>query len=69
MSAQPDDLIPDAIVARDRYHVSPRSLPRWDANISLGFPPPIIINGRKYRRRCELECWERSRVRKASEAA
>jgi len=57
----PDDLIPDRKVAK-RYDVTTRTLPRWDDNDELDFPRPIVINGRKYRRRSELEQWERSRA-------
>jgi hypothetical protein len=53
-----DGLIPDPIVARERYHVNPRTLRRWDANPDLKFAPPIIINGRRYRRRADLEQFE-----------
>jgi hypothetical protein len=61
MSDHPDDLIPDPKVAQ-RYAVSTRTLPRWDARPDLGFPAPIVICGRKYRRRSELEAFERARV-------
>jgi hypothetical protein len=55
------ELIPDARVAQ-RYGVHSITVGRWDANHELGFPAPVIINRRKYRRRAELEAWERSRV-------
>ena len=54
-------LLPDPLVAK-RYNVSTRTIPRWDANPALGFPAPIFINGRKYRRMRELEAWERYRA-------
>jgi hypothetical protein len=57
----PDDLIPDPKVAK-RYDVTTRTLPRWDDTVGLDFPRPIVINGRRYRRRSELEQWERSRA-------
>jgi hypothetical protein len=53
-----EELLPDPLVAK-RYHVSTRTLPRWDENPALGFPPAIRINNRKYRRLRELERWER----------
>jgi hypothetical protein len=56
-----DDLLPDRDVA-NRYKVHPLTIARWDRNERLNFPPAIEINGRKYRRRCELIAWERSRV-------
>jgi hypothetical protein len=61
MADHPDDLLPDPAVAR-RYQVSTRTLPRWDARPQLGFPAPIVINKRKYRRRSELEAFERARA-------
>jgi hypothetical protein len=45
--------------------VSVRSLSRWDADPALGFPPPIWIRDRKYRRISELEKWERKRAARA----
>ena len=56
-----EELLPDPLVAK-RYHVSTRTLPRWDQNLTLGFPPPIRINDRKYRRLRDLEEWERARA-------
>jgi hypothetical protein len=63
MNSSSDDLLPDSAVAR-RYDVHLRSLARWDRNPTLGFPAPIQINGRKYRRRSELEEFERRNVAK-----
>jgi hypothetical protein len=63
------DLIPDARVA-ERYGVSTRTIPRWDADPDLGFPAPVVINGRRYRRRVDLERFERAHIRsRATEAA
>jgi predicted DNA-binding transcriptional regulator AlpA len=58
------DLLPDPQVAR-RYNVNPRTIYRWDDQPALGFPKPIRINNRKYRRLHELEAWERQRVEAA----
>lgn len=55
------DLLPDPRVAQ-RYNVNPRTLYRWDENPALGFPKPLVINRRKYRRLNELEIWERQRA-------
>ena len=55
------DLLPDPLVA-ERYKVTPRTLHRWDRQPDLGFPPPLRINRRKYRRIYQLEDWERGRV-------
>jgi hypothetical protein len=56
-----EQLLPDPMVAQ-RYAVHPRTLPRWDQDPALGFPPPIWIRDRKYRRVSELEKWERARA-------
>jgi hypothetical protein len=45
---------PDSKVAK-QLGIHIKSLPRWDARPELGFPPPIYINGRKYRRRREVQ--------------
>jgi len=55
------DLLPDKAVA-ERYSVCSRTIARWDRQPDLGFPKPIRINDRKYRRRHELEVWERERA-------
>jgi hypothetical protein len=54
-------LLPDPRVA-DRYQVTSRTICRWDTQPNLGFPKPVRINRRKYRRLDELEAWERGRV-------
>jgi predicted chitinase len=58
----PNELIPDRKVA-ERYDVHPKTIKRWDADLDLGFAPAVEINGRFYRRRGDLEKFERSRVR------
>jgi predicted DNA-binding transcriptional regulator AlpA len=45
-----------------RYNMSPMTRWRWERNPDLGFPKPIIINGRKYWSRRALEEWERTRA-------
>jgi hypothetical protein len=63
------ELIPDRRVA-DRYGVHPLTILRWTRDEALGFPRPIEINRRLYRRRAELEAWERARVvQRANEVA
>jgi hypothetical protein len=49
-----DGIDPDSTVAK-RLGVHPKSLPRWDNRPGLNFPRPIYINGRKYRRRREVQ--------------
>lgn len=41
--------------------VSDMTLWRWLQDKSLGFPQPIIINGRRYFDEEALEAWERAR--------
>jgi hypothetical protein len=58
--ADGETLLPDSAVCR-RYGVSSMSLWRWDRTPELGFPKPIRIQNRKYRRLAELRAWEASR--------
>jgi hypothetical protein len=53
------ELLPDPIVARERYHVTTRTLRRWD-EANVGFPPPIRIRNRNYRNRAALDAWDRA---------
>jgi hypothetical protein len=48
-------LVPDSVVAHDRYRCSLRTIDRWDHDPALGFPPPIRIRKRKYRDEVELD--------------
>jgi len=59
-------LIPDCDVARERYCVHPHTLRRWDQNPALGFPPVIMLNGRRYREVAALEAWDRKNSREAA---
>jgi hypothetical protein len=61
---QPDDgeYLPDVAVAR-RYGISWRSIQRWEQDPRLGFPPALVIRGRKFRKRSQLEAWERQQVK------
>ena len=45
-----------------RYSISRRTLDRWLANSGLGFPAPLVINGRRYWRLAQIEGWERDRA-------
>lgn len=56
--AESGPMLPDPRV-RQRYGVSSMTIWRWDNTPELGFPPPLRIAGRKYRRLAELEAWER----------
>jgi hypothetical protein len=63
----PPTWIPDPLVAK-RYRVSRRTLRRWDLDVSLGFPPVIVINSRRYREVAALEEWERRTAANARSA-
>jgi hypothetical protein len=51
-------LIPDPIVAKERYGVSAMTLWRWDHDPELNFPKPIRIRGRKYRDAEQLDAFD-----------
>lgn len=56
----PDQLVPDSLVTQE-LSVSRMTLWRWSHQpryASLGFPPPITINGYHYRSRRLLEQWK-----------
>ena len=59
-------LIPDVVVARERYRVHPATLRRWDRNSDLDFPPPVYVNGRRYREIEALDAWDRKNSREAA---
>jgi hypothetical protein len=48
IDAPDEGFAPDSTIAR-YLGVHPKSLPRWDKRPELGFPPPLYINGRKFR--------------------
>jgi hypothetical protein len=56
--------VPDPLVAK-RYGINGRTLRRWDEDPTLGFPPVIIINTRRYRELTALEDWERRTAARA----
>jgi len=59
-------LIPDRVVARERYQVHPYTLRRWDNNPELDFPPPVYVCGRRYREAEKLDAWDRKNSREAA---
>jgi hypothetical protein len=59
-------LIPDSVVAKQRYNVHPHTLRRWDRNPKLDFPPPVYVNGRRYREVEALDAWDRKNSREAA---
>jgi predicted DNA-binding transcriptional regulator AlpA len=46
----------------ERYDVVSRTIDRWLAYSDLGFPKPLVINGRRYWDLSEIEQWERARA-------
>jgi hypothetical protein len=46
----------------ERYGVCDRTLTRWERDPRLNFPPPTIINGRKYDDEDRLTAWDRANV-------
>ena len=59
-------LISDRDVARERYRVHPHTLRRWDKNLALEFPPPVYVNGRRYREVAALDRWDLKNSREAA---
>jgi hypothetical protein len=58
-------LIPDRLVAKERYRCSTRTLDRWSNDPKLKFAKPIYIRGRKYRDDKELNDFDESRKQAA----
>ena len=59
MSApDPRQLVPDAQVRAELGGVSPMTLHRWDNDETLQFPRPVVIRGRKFRWRHEIEAFK-----------
>ncbi len=57
--------IPKSAVAA-RYSVTTRTVDRWHNDEKLGFPKPIVINGRNYYREDELVEFDRQCARRAA---
>jgi hypothetical protein len=49
-----------------RYNVCTKTIQRWRNTPELGFPAPVIINGRPYDRVEELDEFDRRNTRKAA---
>ena len=47
----------------ERFGVTSRTLSRWLARDNLGFPRPMVVNGRRYWRLTEIEAWDRAQPR------
>lgn len=57
----PLELIADPALAK-LLNVSLRTFARWDADSKNDFPRPVVINGRKFRRRAKIETWLHERA-------
>ena len=45
-----------------RYNISDKTVDRWLENPALGFPKPMVINGRRLWDENSLTNWERQRA-------
>jgi hypothetical protein len=52
--------------AADYIGVDPKTLGRWDADPSIGLPPPVWIGKRKYRDRAAMRQFKRTRMEAAA---
>jgi|SRR5271163_3415002 len=50
--------LPRPKTARDRYHVCKRTIDRWEKDKKLGFPKPLVVNGRKLDNEDQLDLWD-----------
>jgi predicted DNA-binding transcriptional regulator AlpA len=65
-----NDVMLTAKQVRNRYGgVSDMAIWRWLRDENLGFPQPVLINGRRYWWLSQLSAWERARHRKTEVAA
>jgi hypothetical protein len=61
-----DEFLPDAQVRRELGGQSDMTTARWDKSEemrALGWPPPIVIRGRKFRSRNAIEAFKQALVR------
>jgi hypothetical protein len=54
---KPRELVPDPLLLRE-FNISSMTLCRWDADKELGFPRAVIIRGKKYRFRQDIEAFK-----------
>jgi hypothetical protein len=67
-SDQPDVLVPDSVAAAELGGVSRMSIFRWDRDpdmAELGFPARVMLNGRGYRSRQQLEKFKQNLMHRA----
>lgn len=60
-------LVPKPNLARE-LGVSSRTVSRWLDDQTIEFPRPIVIRGRNYFGRAEIETWKSRRLRTALKA-
>jgi predicted DNA-binding transcriptional regulator AlpA len=53
-----EQLVPDSQAALELGGVSAVTMWRWTRDEKLGFPQPVKINNRNYRKRSELEAFK-----------
>jgi hypothetical protein len=58
------DLVPAGVITRELGIVR-RTLARWVDDPKLDFPRPVIINGRWYFGRAQIEAWKVDRLHKS----
>lgn len=58
-------LVQDAVV-RAEFGISAMTLHRWDNDASLGFPGAVVIRGRKFRFRDQLEAFKANLIAAAA---
>lgn len=52
----------------ERYGTCDLTISRWERDPNLHFPPPLLINGKKYDDIDLLDEWDRQRIRLSIEA-
>jgi hypothetical protein len=63
-TVQSDQLIPDWVV-KNEFRVCSMTLWRWTEDQQLGFPQPVKIRGRNYRRRRQVDTFKARMIREA----
>jgi hypothetical protein len=49
--------------AAEKFAVCPKTIDRWAKDPNLNFPPPVVVNKRKYHDEKFLESWATDRAR------
>ena len=61
MTKPPSTVLP-AMKLCEQFGCNRRTLDRWLADESLGFPEPLVIHGRLYFDQDKIEAWKRQRA-------